>query len=284
MTDEASGKSYLLENGGSELGRLVGERVYVEGVPRTDPNSGLDFLDVLTYTLADRAGPPDVEKITWTFELTVEGESPEDATFIGRTTAPQGTQGGVSDVSLTDSDGDGVYTGSDFGYDIGTGRPYPTFTTVPSGLQIIQAAGISGPGVPEGCINGGCAAVGPTRVIEDFGQVVLDEDKTFRASVSFPGIDGPGKKSGGSESGDPASVSSGKKSGVPENGDSASGSGGSGSTTASGETGAKADSAKAGGAKTKELPKTGGELPMVGLVGGALLVGGGILARRAAAR
>lgn len=146
---------------------------------------------------------------------------------------------------------------------------------------------------------------GEPTVIKDFGLVPLDGDKAFRAKVNFkkgpvtpeeptdeclalsPNPEecdayvGPGDTGGGSGNGDSSgstgsgstgSGSSGGSSGSGSSVNSDSGSGGSGGTEV------KA-SGKSSGGGTKELPRTGGTLPVLSLVG-ALLVGGGLLIRR----
>lgn len=276
ITDEASGERYILEGGGSDIARLEGQRTFVEGVPRNDPNTGSDFLEVSGYTAADRAGPPPGEDtVTLSFELTVKGTPPEGARFFGSAVG----EGGPG-VPLTDPDDDGIFTGS-----VTVPRFPPGLRPVPPGtppvalsVRIVQVEqGPFGPGEPS--------------VIKDFGVVPLDGDKSFKAKVNFKkGSVSPEEPtdeclalspnpeeceayvgSGSSGSGSSGSGSSGSGSG---SGNSASVSG---SVSGGGEIKA---SGKSSGGGTKELPRTGGDISALGLVG-ALLVGGGLLIRRA---
>lgn len=119
VTDEASGQEYLLLAApDSPLAGSVGERVIVDGILRAAP--GGTVLDVVGFTPERAGGPPpdDVEMVTVTFELTVEGKPPADATFFGAI----GGGGAPRYVPLTDPDSDGVYTGSE---DFAKARPAP---------------------------------------------------------------------------------------------------------------------------------------------------------------
>ena len=195
ITDEATGERYILEGAGSEIGRLEGQRTYVEGVPRTDPNTGFNFLEVNGYTAADRGGPPGPppgeEFATLSFELTVEGEPPADATFFGNVQMGEGGPG--SFVPLTDPDGDGLYTGTTRVNRFGPGpRPVPPGVEPLSfGVRIVQGTGT------RGSIPGE-----PSTVIKDFGAVPMN-DQTFSASISYEQSGGSGN-SGSSGSGSKA--------------------------------------------------------------------------------
>ena len=150
---------------------------------------------------------------------------------------------GCISVPLTDPDGDGVFTGSLDVPRFPPGPVPPNAEPVSLPVQIVQA-------------NGGAGPCNPTRVIKDFGIVPANDD-TFKARVNFK--DGRGGTT---------------PPGVTTPGTTTPGSGGSGSGGSGGQS-----SGSAGG--TKELPRTGGALPALGIVG-ALLVAGGLLARSAA--
>lgn len=122
------------------------------------------------------------------FELAVEGEPPENATFFGNVSTGEGGPGLF--VPLTDPDGDGLYTGSATlpKFPPGPLPVPPDIEPVSLPLQIVQ-----GPST-------GATALGPEyRVIEDFGSVKLDEDKTLAASVSFCSDGGSGSSGSGSK-------------------------------------------------------------------------------------
>ncbi len=99
------------------------------------------------------------------FEVTTEGEPPENATFWGMYGPPNSE---FSAVQLTDPDGDGVYAG-------GVTVEPDNYVT-----QIVQGTGVQdtvyGPFPGE-----------PSTVLRDFGTIWLDNDTVLRASVSFDG-------------------------------------------------------------------------------------------------
>ncbi len=245
LTDEQTGTTYELTSGFVELAPFVGQRVTIEGVrvPGINPRA----LNVTEIQPADGPppGPAPDRTATFDFQLTVKGEPPAGARFFGAVPAE-----GCISVPLADPDGDGVFTGS---LDVPRFPPGPVppdgAEPVSLPVQIVQA-------------NSGAGPCNPTAVIKDFG-IVPANDETFKARVNFkedrggtttpkgttPDTTAPGSGIGGSGSGSSAN--------------SGSGSGGSGS---SGE--------------MKVLPRTGGALPTLGVVG-ALLVAGGLLVRRA---
>ncbi len=125
---------------------------------------------------------PGEDRVTLSFELTVEGRPPADATFFGFIPA----EGGIS-TRLTDPDGDGVYTSS-------MGVPkYPPGPVPPNAepmalpVQIVQGTGTAGDGNHPNL---------PITVVRNFGQIPMDSDKTFSASVSFNGTDDTGSPGG----------------------------------------------------------------------------------------
>ena len=110
--------------------------------------------------------------VTVTFQLTVEGEPPEDATFfgyLGYEPAP---------FQLTDPDGDGVYIGSTPEGLVPAGDTQPALILQGTGTRESQVVGTS-PGEP-------------TRVLKNFGELTFEEDATLSAGVSFEAEGGPG--------------------------------------------------------------------------------------------
>ena len=115
------------------------------------------------------SGPSTNRTVTLSFELTVEGEPPEGTEFFGFIPA----EGGIS-APLTDPDGDGLYTGSVDVPKFPPGPAPPDAEPVSLPVQIVQRVA---PGEPF-------------SIIRDFGEVLIDEDKSFSGIISFP--DGPG--------------------------------------------------------------------------------------------
>ena len=223
----------------------------------------------------EEAQPPPNDQVTFSFELTVKGELPEGTSLLGFIPA----EGGIT-VPLSDSDGDGVYTGSTTLDRFGPGpRPVPPGTEpVSLPVQIARESG------------------GNIEVIRDFGVVPLNGDRTFSARVNFkrdgrdtevPEGTAPNTPDGGSEDGgsrDGGSGASGETSDLtaPENGvdlnqdgsaDEADGQ----VAAATSDAAMEAHQASGGNA----LPATGGAaiLQIAGSAG-ALLVAGGLLIRR----
>ena len=194
------------------------------------------------------------DKVTLSFELTVEGEPPAGATFLGFTTLES-----LMTTPLTDPDGDGTYTGSMTVPKFAPGGPPEPISL--STVRIVQ-------GPPTGS-----TANGPEyRVIKDFGSVKLDGDKTFSASVSFEGDGGSDNNDDGSDN------NGGSNSGGSNNGGSGSSdSGSSGSGSSSG--GSSGGGGLASGLRGA-LPTTGGSMALTLLGVGVLLVSSGLLVRR----
>ncbi|HVF02609.1 MAG TPA: DUF3221 domain-containing protein [Rubrobacteraceae bacterium] len=111
---------------------------------------------------------------TLAFELEVECDPPANATFFGFLPA----EGGIS-ARLTDPDGDGVYAGGVNVAKFPPGPAPPGTEPVSLPVQIVQVRG----------------------VIKDFGEVKIDGDKTFEATVSFCDDSGDGSGNGGSSGG-----------------------------------------------------------------------------------
>ncbi|CAN5257993.1 hypothetical protein BH24ACT19_BH24ACT19_03390 [soil metagenome] len=181
LSDEATGTNYVLISGFVELEPFAGERVTIAGVPIGGADNAPPALNVTRIEPAEEDEDPasPSEKATLSFELTVEGEPPTEAEFLGLTATES-----LSLTPLVDPDGDGTYTGSTSVVRFAPGGPPEPVSVSP--VQIVQ-------GPPTGY-----TANGPQyRVIKDFGPVKLDEDKTLTASVSFPG-DGGSDNNGGS--------------------------------------------------------------------------------------
>ncbi|MCA1715448.1 MAG: hypothetical protein LC781_00865, partial [Actinobacteria bacterium] len=100
--------------------------------------------------------------------------------------------------------------------------------------------------------NAGAGPCNPTRVIKDFGIVPANDD-TFKARVNFK------ENRGGTTTPEGTTP---------------------GTTTPGSGSGGSDDKSSDGAGEAKVLPRTGGALPAMGIVG-ALLVAGGLLIRRA---
>lgn len=251
LTDEATGTTYELTSGFVELAPYVGQRVTIEGVriPGIDPLA----LNVTRIQPVDGPppGPAPGTSATFDFELTVKGEPPAGARFFGVVPAE-----GCISVPLADPDGDGVYTGSLKVPRFPPGPlPPPGAEPVSLPVQIVQA-------------NSGASPCNPTRVIKDFGTVPAN-DATFEARINFKESRDGTTPPEGTTPDTTAPGSGGGGSGGSSSGSGSSGSGGSGDRPSS-----------SSGGEMKVLPRTGGALPALGIVG-ALLVAGGLLIRRA---
>ena len=162
----------VCEDGSVYSGTLqvpAGEPIAFEYI-RLGEGSAIFYSDTRTFTedttvsatYTGDSGQP--ESVAATFELTVEGEPPSDATFFGYL----GNGGEYVPVRLTDPDGDGVYTGS---YDrVGQGDSLRTLV-------------VQGTGTRRSMI--GVYAGDPIETIKDFGDVTFGEDETLSATVSF---------------------------------------------------------------------------------------------------
>ena len=198
--------------------------------------------------------PPAEDTVTLSFEVTVRGEVPEGTTLLGFIPA----EGGIR-VSLTDPDGDGIYTGSTTLDRFGPGpRPVPPSTEpVSLPIQIAQESD------------------GNIEVIRDFGEVALVGDRTFRARANF-------KEDGTGATPDPATPGPGTGPGVPT--DPASGVDvnedglidESDGEVAAAISNKAMEAAKSSGERS--LPATGG-LPLT--LGAALLLAAGLLGHQA---
>lgn len=259
ITDEATGERYILDEGeGADHSLYEGRRVFIEGIPRSAaPGAPYNFLQVAVIRplygppTSDGTGPLSGESATFSFELTVECEPPGNAEFLGFTSSES-----LVTTPLTDSDGDGVFTGSITQPKFPPGPRLPDQEPVSLPVRIVQ-------GPPTGF-----TALGPEfRVIKDFGLVKV-EDTTLSVSISFcDDGEGPGDSGSGSGGGSSSGSSS-----------SGSGDGDGSATKATSKAGTESGGTEARSG-AKELPKTGGAvLAVLGV--GTLLVAGGLLTRR----
>lgn len=264
ITDEESGTSYELFDAGAGLEAYVGERVAISGTQAPGPGNpdGPLAVDVTQVTPADgpTGPPPGEDTVTLSFELTVKGTPPEGTRFFGSAVG----EGGPG-TPLTDSDGDGVYTGSVTVPRFPPGpRPVPPGTEpVSLSVRIVQENG------------------GNIEVIRDFGLVPLEEDRTFEARVNFRrdrgGTTTP-TPNGGYDSGGSGGTS---EPNSPESGEDVNGDGSideaDGEVAASVSDAAREASKEAG---ERTLPVTGGVAPLSLLATSAgLLLAGGLLVR-----
>ncbi len=144
------------------VGQLV-EAQYAGPVAESYPSQGTAGTIVILEPSGSGPGPVPGSTATLAFELTVEGAPPANASFFGFIPA----EGGIR-APLADPDGDGVYTGSVEVSKYAPGGP-PEPVSLP--VQIVQTQ----PGAHQS----------RDTVLKDFGEVLIDEDKTFSASVSF---------------------------------------------------------------------------------------------------
>ncbi len=151
--------------GDLRAGQLV-EATYAGDVAESYPSQGKAGSIVILEPSGDGPGPAPGTTATLSFELTVEGEPPADASFFGFIPA----EGGIR-APLTDPDGDGVYTGSTTVPKFPPGPAPPDTEPVSLPVQIVQTQ----PG----------AYHSRDTVLKDFGEVLIEGDKTFSASVSF---------------------------------------------------------------------------------------------------
>jgi hypothetical protein len=244
LNDETTGATYFARSEDVDLDSYDdGQRVDVSGTLMMDKGYPEPILQVIGVQPAEDPSPSEIA--TLAFELSVEGEPPTDATFFG---AVRGE--GPRYVPLADEDGDGLYTGSTTVSRFPPGmRPLPPDAEpVSLPAQMIQGTGTQGPD-ESGPLRPG----EPTRVIEDFGPVRI-EDKTLSASVSFE------------ENREDTTTA-----------DSGDGSSGSGSSDGGGSGDGILSSAASG--IRSLLPGTGGAATLA-LIGAGILLASGLLIRR----
>ncbi len=141
---------------------------------------------------------PPGETATLTFELSVEEETPPDATFFGTARGE-----GPRYVPLTNEGGDGLYTGHTTVSRLPPGKRPLQRDAEPVSLpvQMVQGTGTQGPDESDSLRPGE-----PTSVVEDFGPVRI-EDQGLSATVSFEedrrGNTTPSPGDGASDEGEP---------------------------------------------------------------------------------
>lgn len=130
-----------------------------------------------------------------TIELIVTGIPPEEATFFALA-GPSVVGDYLGGVQLTDTDRDGVYTGS-----------FPVSSPEPFNIAIVRGAGTRDGGL-AGMLPGE-----PVTTIRTFHGVVFESDTVLTASVAFDGPDDIQQKEG-SVPGMPNTGAGGKASGA----------------------------------------------------------------------
>lgn len=185
---------------------------------------------------------------TLSFELAVECEPPADATFFGNVRTGEGGPGIFA--QLLDPEGDGLYTGvatlpDRFGP--GPNPVPPSVEPVSLAVQIVQGTGTRS-------TSSGTFPGEPISVVRDFGVVPMEAENEFFASVSFC-----------EATASPTATTA--------------------TATPTATAAASAQYATASPTATASaLPETGGgagsAVGLMAIGAGALLVGGGLLARR----
>ena len=244
LNDETTGTTYFARSENLDLDSYDdGQRVDVSGTLVVDEGYSEPILEITGVEPAEDPLPG--ETATLAFEVSVEGDPPSDATFFG---AIRGE--GLRYVPLTDEDDDGLYTGSTTVSRFPPGaRPLPSDAEpVSLPIQMVQGTRTQGPDE-----SGSSRPGEPTRVIEDFGPVRI-EDKTLSANVSFEGDR--------------------RDNTTPDSDDGSSG----GDSSDGGDSGdGLLDSAVSG--IRGLLPGTGGGA-ILALIGAGILLAGGLLVRR----
>ena len=166
LTDETTGTTYVGVSGFVDLAPFAGQRVIIAGAPIGGADWAPPALNVTHIEPAE--GPGDGGTVTATFELAVECQPPEGATFYGMV--------GQQPAELSDPDGDGAYTGS---------------LTLPEDFYA------PGPFPIPVWITTGTSQIPNQQTIEDFGEVVLEDGDHFSASTSFCDGGSPGDGGGG---------------------------------------------------------------------------------------
>ena len=274
LNDEATGEQYLVRSDAVDLGSYDdGQRVTVSGTLVSGAETVLEATSVEEAEETGQAG----EAAAFYFELSVEDEPPEDATFFGNIQTGEGGPGIF--VPLADPEGDGVYTGSTTipdRFPPGLRPLPPDAEPLEFPVRIVQGTGTN----PNAAVE---APGEPITVLKDFGTVPLQEENAFSASLLSGGFGGDTSAGGGTtmgetpgglpvgafeDGGDPEGGVDLNEDGVVDEADAA---------LAAETSSEAADTAP----EEPSLPFTGGAaLPTV-LPAGALLAGGLLLLRRA---
>ena len=177
ISDDDSGH-HALQSASVDLDAYVGRPVNVYGtlVPGYERGQVKFGPPLVEVTKVEPTEESDDYEVTLDFELATEGPPPIETSFFGYIPA----EGGIA-TELTDPDGDGLYTGSMDVPQYAPGpRPVPEDVdpvTLP--VQIVMSSEVKY-GVPL-----------YPNVIKDFGQILMNEDKTFSAGIVFEGSGKP---------------------------------------------------------------------------------------------
>ena len=175
LNDETTGATYLARSENVDLDSYDdGQRVEVTGTLMVDKGYTEPIVQVTGVEPVEDPSPG--EPATLTFEPSVEGEPPSDATFFGTVRGE-----GQRFIPLTDDDVDGLYTGNTTvsRFPPGTKPLPPDAEPASLPVQIVQG------NRTQGSDESGSPRPGePTSIVEAFGPVRI-EDQTLSASVSF---------------------------------------------------------------------------------------------------
>jgi hypothetical protein len=214
LNEETTGVTYFARSEDVDLDYYDdGQRVGVTGTLVVNEGYPEPILQVTGVEPVEEPSPG--ETATLTFELSVEGKPPSDATFFGTIRGE-----GPRYVPLTDEDDDGLYAGNTTvsRFPPGTRPLRPDAEPVSLPVQMVQGTGTLASDESDFLRPGE-----PTSVIRDFGPVRI-EDQTLSASVSFdedrggnttPGSGEGTSDEGGSDDGLLGSTASGIRSLLP---------------------------------------------------------------------
>jgi hypothetical protein len=175
LNDEKTGAAYFARSEDVDLDSYDGDqRVDVVGKLVIDKGYPEPILQVAGVEPVEDLPPG--ETATLTFELSVEGETPPDATIFGTVRGE-----GPRYVPLTDENGGGLYTGHTTvsRFPPGTSPLQPNAEPPSLPVQMVQGTGTQGPDESDSLRPGE-----PTSVVEDFGPARI-EDQSLSATVSF---------------------------------------------------------------------------------------------------
>ncbi len=197
LNDEKTGVAYFARSEDVDLDSYDDDqRVDVVGNLVIDKGYPEPILQVAGVEPVEDLPPG--ETATLTFELSVEGETPPDATIFGTVRGE-----GPRYVPLTDENGGGLYTGHTTvsRFPPGTSPLQPDAEPPSLPVQMGQGTETQGPDESDSLRPGE-----PTSVVEDFGPVRI-EDQGLSATVSFEedrrGNTTPSPGDGASDEGEP---------------------------------------------------------------------------------